>query len=214
MKTYTLRQNNSNKKVILPNWYSQIEVDNHTLINDDVQIYSFRSPQTIKIGKYCSIGRCSFYVDGDHNIKYATTFPFKELGYSKIAPENKNIKNPATIGNDVWIADEAVIYGNVNISDGVVIAGQSVITKDVPPYAVVAGNPAKIVKYRFDGKTIDLLLKLEWWNLNHEFICKELAPIIDNVEEFIKIAKEYKYNLIIDSQSSSAKHDSKKSMEK
>jgi acetyltransferase-like isoleucine patch superfamily enzyme len=194
LKTYTLRKDNSNTKIILPNWYSKIEMGNHTLINDDVQVYSFRSTQTIKIGKYCSIGKCSFYVDGDHNIKYATTFPFNELGYSRAAHENKNIKPPAIVGNDVWIADEATIYGNVNIANGAVIAGQSVVTKDVPPYAVVAGNPAKIVKYRFDIKTINLLLKLEWWDLDHEFICNELAPIMHDVKEFIKIAKKHKNN--------------------
>jgi len=196
LKTYTLKkESNSYKKLILPQWYSTIELGKHSLINDDIQIYSFRSPQTIKIGKYCSIGRCSFYVDGDHNISYVSTFPFKELGYSKTAPENKNIKPPAIVGNDVWICDEAVIYGNVNIANGAVIAGQSVVTKDVPPYAVVAGNPAKIVKYRFSHEIIEKLEIIQWWGLEHEFICKNLAPVIDDVDKFIKIAEDYKnYN--------------------
>ena len=186
LKVYTLNHEKYHKKIIIPRWYSKIELGNYSFVNDEARVYSFRSPQTIKIGKYCSIGKCSFYIDGDHNINYATTYPFKELGYCDNSIDNKNIKTPAIIGNDVWIADEAVIYGNVNIGNGAVIAGQSVVTKDVPPYAVVAGNPAKIVKYRFDEKIIGLLLELKWWDLDHEFICKELAPVIDNLPEFIE----------------------------
>jgi acetyltransferase-like isoleucine patch superfamily enzyme len=185
VKVYTLKQEKSNRKIILPNWYSKIELGNYSFVNDDAKVYSFRSSQTIKIGKYSSIGRCSFYVDGDHNIKLATTYPFKELGYCDEAVENKNIKSPATVGNDVWIADQATIYGNVNIGNGAVIAGQSVVTKDVPDYAVVAGNPSKIVKFRFNKETISHLQELKWWDLPHDLICSELAPVMDNIDEFI-----------------------------
>jgi acetyltransferase-like isoleucine patch superfamily enzyme len=69
------------------------------------------------------------------------------------------------IGNDVWIAESATIVGGVNIGDGAVIATKSVVTKDVPPYAVVGGIPAKIIKYRFDGETIEALLQIKWWDL-------------------------------------------------
>jgi acetyltransferase-like isoleucine patch superfamily enzyme len=192
LKTYTLKDEKSHKKKFFPTWYSKIDLGTYSFVNDNIKVHSFRSSQTIKIGKYCSIGDCSFYVDGDHNINYATTYPFNELGYSKSAPENKNIKQPAIIGNDVWIADESIIYGNVNISDGAIIAGQSVVTKDVPPYAVIAGNPAKIVKYRFSKEIIDKLLILKWWDLPHDFICSELAPVISNIDEFINILENHK----------------------
>lgn len=192
LKTYTLKQEKKYTKIILPQWYSKIEMGNYTFVNDRAKVHSFRSSQTVKIGKYCSIGNCSFYVDGDHNINYATTYPFNELGYSKLAPENKNIKKPPNVGNDVWICDESIIYGNVKIADGAVIAGQSVVTKDVPPYAIVAGNPAKIVKYRFSQKIIDKLLLLQWWDLPHEFICDELAPVINDIDIFISVLEKQK----------------------
>ena len=87
IKTYT----KSNKdKLIYPKWYSKIELGDYSYINDEAKVYSFRNPQTIKIGKYCSIGNCKFVIDGDHNIKFASTYPFNEFGYSKSAPENKH----------------------------------------------------------------------------------------------------------------------------
>jgi acetyltransferase-like isoleucine patch superfamily enzyme len=192
-KSYTLHNNSINfVKIVLPSWYSKIDLGDHSFINDATEINSFRSPQTITIGKYCSIGKCSFIVDGDHNIKYASTFPFQELGYSDIAPENKNIKLAPIIKNDVWIADNTFVYGGVIINDGAVIAGNSVVTKDVPPYAVVAGNPAKIVKYRFSKSIRKKLEETKWWDLPHDYIITELAPCIDNIELFIEKSNIYK----------------------
>ena len=185
IKSFTRHTPDKLIKLVIPKWYSKVELGNYSYMNDEVEIHSFRSPQTIKIGKYCSIGRCKFIIDGDHNIKFASTYPFNEFGYCASAPENKNIKTSPVIGNDVWIADEAVIYGGVTIGDGAVVAGYAVVTKDVPAYSVVAGNPAKVVKYRFDKKKIAHFERTQWWNLPHEVICKELAPVMDDVDEFL-----------------------------
>lgn len=173
-------------KYVFPKWYSKVKLGDFSFMNDDAEVHSFRLPQTIQIGKYCSIGKCQFIVDGDHNIKFASTFPFQEFGMSPNAPPNKNIKHAPIIGNDVWICDDAVIYGGVTVHDGAVVAGNAVVTKDVPPYAVVAGNPAKIVKYRFDEATIRRFAHVQWWDLPHEIIVTDIAPWIGDVDIFLK----------------------------
>jgi tetrahydrodipicolinate N-succinyltransferase len=98
--------------------------------------------------------------------------------------------SPIIIGNDVWIAADVKIKQGVKIGDGAVLATQSFVTKDVPPYAVVGGNPAKIIKYRFTEEQIKDLLEIKWWNWDDEEI-KKVVPLLvsDNIDEFIKIAK-------------------------
>lgn len=190
IKSFTKQTPNKLIKIILPTWYSKVELGDYSYMNDMADIQSFRTPQIVKIGKYCSIGNCKFIIDGDHNINFASTYPFNEFGYSKDAPENKNIKYAPIIGNDVWIADGAIIYGGVTIKNGAVIGGNAIITKDVPAYAVVAGNPGKIVKYRFTPEIIDRFEKIKWWDLDHEFICNKLAPVMNNIEEFLLLAEK------------------------
>ena len=93
------------------------------------------------------------------------------------------------IGNDVWIAENVTIIGNVNIGDGAIIAFGAIVTHDIPPYAIVGGVPAKIIKYRFSQEIIDELLELKWWNLPYEFIVT--LPFNDINQCILKI-KEYK----------------------
>jgi acetyltransferase-like isoleucine patch superfamily enzyme len=179
------------RKLVLPHWYSKLEISDYSYINDRAEIHSFRSPQTVAIGKYCSIGECKFIVDGDHNLTFVSTFPFRELGFSSAAPENKNVKAPPVVGNDCWVCDHAVIYGGVTVGHGAVVAGGAVVASDVPAYALVAGNPARVVRYRFDQETIERLLRVAWWDLPHKFVCDELAPVIADVDEFLTRAEGF-----------------------
>lgn len=188
IRSYTKQTPERTTKIILPKWYYTIDLGQYSYINDEAEVVSFRKPQKVQIGKYCSIGICKFIVDGDHNVHFASTYPFKEFNYSKTAKENANFKGTPVVQNDVWIGDGAIIYGGVTIHNGAVIAGQAVVTKDVPPYAVVGGNPARILKYRFDHDTINGFQKVQWWDMPHDVICESLAPFLDNPDLFLKQA--------------------------
>jgi acetyltransferase-like isoleucine patch superfamily enzyme len=188
-KSYTLAAPNALEKIILPRWYSRVDLGAHSYMNDAADVQSFRSPQRVRIGKYCSVGECRFVVDGDHDIRLASTYPFREFDCSPDAPLNARFKGAPVVGNDVWIADGAVVYGGVTIGNGAVVAGHAVVSKSVPPYAVVAGNPARIVKIRFDDATVARLEACRWWDLPHDVICHVLAPHICHVDKFVRRAE-------------------------
>ena len=146
-----------------------------------VTVKRWTSNDKVVVGKYCSIADgVVVYVDGNHRMDTFSTFPFRERLTWLECPPNNWGKEVPTIGNDVWIGDNVVIFSGVNIGDGAVVAGRSVVTKNVPPYSVVAGNPAQIVKYRFNPETIEKFLKYKWWDLPLDVIRKELIPIIDD----------------------------------
>ncbi|MBE6102685.1 MAG: CatB-related O-acetyltransferase [Selenomonas ruminantium] len=141
----------------------------------------------VMIGRYCSIGQGIFCVGSDHDYRRVTTSPFW-IHYSgewdcgwRIRPRRNHI----LIGNDVWIGDGARIMGGVHINNGAVIGAGAVVAKDVPPYAVVAGNPAKVIKYRFSQDIIDKLQRIKYWYWPYEEFLKNI-PMMYNVEEFVE----------------------------
>ena len=147
---------------------------------------------TVTIGNYCSLAkRIKFYVDGNHRYDHASTFPFFELGHNQDT-KNKNCwgKGAPKIGHDVWIGNDAVLMSGITIGHGSIIGANSVVTRDIPPYAIVAGNPARIVKYRFDADTIQQFLDVQWWDLPQSTVIKELAPLQYDVELFLDKAEE------------------------
>jgi chloramphenicol O-acetyltransferase type B len=161
----------------------------HSYGDIHVQVWT-RPDVVIKTGSFCSFAsNIWIFIDGNHQINTFSTYPFNRL-FPEVPLNNWGKENPV-IGNDVWIGRDVVIYSGVTIGDGAVIAGQSVITKSVPPYAVVAGNPARIVKYRFDEQTIRDLLAVRWWNLPDDFIRKHLLPVEGDIREVIRRCQEY-----------------------
>lgn len=153
-------------------------------------IHQWTRNDKVKTGKFCSLAyNIHIYIDGNHHYDTFSTYPFRELFNWTECPVNNWGKETPIIGNDVWIGDNVVIYSGCNIGDGSVVAGQSVVTKSVPPYAIVAGNPARIVKYRFDETTIQQLLKYKWWDLPLDIIRNRLIPYINNMTNFIRELK-------------------------
>ena len=139
------------------------------------------------IGKYCSIGSGAVFMmagNQGHRMDWVSTFPFYfQANIFKSAKNAYEKVGDTVIGDDVWIGSEAMIMAGVNIGSGAVVAARAVVTKDVPAYAVVGGNPAQVIRYRFDEETIAKLLKLKWWDWAEE-AAKEAMPLIcsENVQ--------------------------------
>lgn len=118
----------------------------------------------IEIGNFCSIGRHVSIQEDNHNIARTTTYFIERNLLGEEPAESAMVsKGKITIGHDVWIGAGAHVLSGVTIGHGAVIAAGAVVTQDVPPYAVVGGNPAKVIKYRFQPETIQMLLDSAWW---------------------------------------------------
>jgi acetyltransferase-like isoleucine patch superfamily enzyme len=135
------------------------------------------------IGAFCSIGSRVVLGHGKHPTDFLSTSPyfyFQELGYKSNSTPSMDqfwFIEPIRIGNDVWIGDGVFVKNGVTIGDGAIVAARSVVTKDVAPYTVVAGVPAKVIRHRFDQQTVEDLLALKWWNLPDDILRE--VPIDD-----------------------------------
>jgi acetyltransferase-like isoleucine patch superfamily enzyme len=150
---------------------------------------------TLRIGAFCSIAEgVTIFMGGEHRVDWVTTYPFNYLWKCGMhITGHPKTKGDVIIGNDVWIGLDAVIMSGVTVGDGAVIGARAVITKDVEPYAIYAGNPARLIRKRFDEPTIQQLLELEWWNCKDEEI-ERLIPLMlsGDVHTFIVEAGKIK----------------------
>ena len=187
----------------------QIDVGDYTIYNDFVAdpllfeknnvLYHYPiHKEKLIIGKFCSIacGMKFLFNCANHTQKSLSTYTFP-LFYEEWELEKSNIttawdnKGDIVIGNDVWIGYEAVIMAGVHIGDGAIIAARAVVTKDVPPYTIVGGTPAKEIRKRFDADVIQQLLMLKWWNWSTDKIRQCLPYIAEGkMNELLTITKE------------------------
>ena len=155
--------------------------------------YNFRVayPNT-SIGSFCSIGSGCVLGCGKHPLNFLSTSPyfyFDALHWKKKEVPSHNeywINEPVEIGHDVWLGEKVFVMNGVKIGTGAVVGTGSVVTKDVPPYAIVAGVPARLIRYRFEERVINELLASKWWELDDEIIKK--IPY-DNIEETLTFLK-------------------------
>ena len=188
---------------------SQIEVGDYTIYNDFVAdpllfeknnvLYHYPIHQEkLIIGKFGSIacGTKFLFNCANHTLKSLSTYTFP-LFYEEWELEKSNIttawdnKGDIVIGNDVWIGYEAVIMAGVHIGDGAIIAARAVVTKDVPPYTIVGGTPAKEIRKRFDAEVIQQLLMLKWWDWSADNIRQCLPYIMEGkINELLTIKKD------------------------
>lgn len=120
----------------------------------------------LRIGKFCSIAQnVTVFLGGEHRPDWVTTYPFNALVPAlSYIPGHPRTKGDVVIGNDVWLGDGATILSGVRIGDGAVVGARALVTKDVPPYGIVGGNPAKLLRYRFEPEVVSRLLGLRWWD--------------------------------------------------
>lgn len=147
---------------------------------------------TLRIGAFCSIAaRSQIFLGGEHRVDWVTTYPFAALWPEAHGIEGyPRIRGDVVIGNDVWIGSDAIILSGVAIGDGAVVAAGAVVTKSVPPYSVVAGNPAGVLRLRFDERSIQRLLVVKWWDWDDAKI-KQFLPLLlaDDIERFLAAAE-------------------------
>ena len=161
---------------------SGIEIGDYTMYNDFVNdprdfeknnvLYRYPiNGETLKVGKFCSIacGAKFLFTSANHTMHSISTYPFP-IFFEEWGLDVTNItsawdnKGDIVIGNDVWIGYEAIVLSGVTIGDGAIIGTRAVVTKDVPPYTIVGGIPAKPIRKRFSDEVISKLLELQWWN--------------------------------------------------
>ena len=172
-----------------------IEVGDYTIYNDFVHdprdfeinnvLYHYPiNGDKLKIGRYCSIacGSKFLFTSGNHALASLSTYTFP-IFYEEWGLDAKDIcgawdnKGDIIVGNDVWIGFEAVILSGVTIGDGAIIGARAVVTKDVPPYTIVGGVPAKPIRKRFDDRTIEKLLSSRWWDRDETTVKKAIPAI-------------------------------------
>jgi len=178
-------------------YYSRLK-DYAEIYNSSLGKYSYISQYSIinktKIGKFCSIANGCYIGLWEHNREVSThSFYLYQhsgdfvKGYKNYSKDNIE----TTIGNDVWIGANTVIIKGVSIEDGVIVGASSVVTKNIPAYAIVVGNPAKIIKYRYNKNDIKWLLELKWWNFSRDKLKKLIAKeAFLNFKLFKKLLKD------------------------
>ncbi len=147
----------------------------------------FHHANKLNIGRYCSISSdVKFVVGGQHVMTHVSTWPFDHfLNGTPLGGRSDKPAQTTQIGSDVWIGTGAHIGGGITVGHGAVIGGGAVVMKDVPPYAIVIGNPLRILRYRFDAPIIASLLQIAWWEWSPELIASRVESFYLPIEEFV-----------------------------
>ena len=160
----------------------------------NIQQHWANNGTVLSIGNFCSIANnLNIYMGGNHRADWVSTYPFGHINQHVFNTFNgeghPSTKGNVIIGNDVWIADNVTIMSGVTIGDGAIIANNSHVVRNVEPYSMVGGNPAKLIRYRFTAEQIEKLLQIKWWYWEHEKI-NQFAPLLCNtdIDHFIRAA--------------------------
>nr|WP_164116032.1 CatB-related O-acetyltransferase [Sphingorhabdus sp. Alg239-R122] len=157
-----------------------------------LEVRKFDDVTGLNIGKYCSFAaEVQVMLGGEHRHDWVTTYPFNVVDERHSAfTGHPASKGDVVIGDDVWIGREAIIMSGVTVGTGAVIAARALVVKDVPPYAIIGGNPAKLIKYRFDEKTIAKLLEIAWWDWPEDRVSNAMAYLLNtDIDAFLKAAE-------------------------
>jgi acetyltransferase-like isoleucine patch superfamily enzyme len=169
-----------------------VNVGRHTYGHDASTFCVFMRGATIDVGAFCSIApHVRILAGSEHVMTRATTFPMNALLFDPSAGNALDAIDRGTtrIGNDVWIGVGAIVLSGICVGDGAVIGAGAVVSKHVPPYAVVVGNPARILRYRFDEETSQRLLRLQWWEWSDEEMLTLRGAFTAGIEVFLEQAE-------------------------
>ena len=167
------------------------------LIRVNIGKYSYmgnnNSVMDTNIGNFCSIASYCAIGGGEHPVDWVSTSPYfysdNSSNGGNFSSIDFNSGETVNIGNDVWIGENCFIKSGVCIGNGAIIGAHSVVTNDIPDYAIAVGSPAKIIKYRFDREIIEKLKEIKWWDLSESNL-KKYAHLFNNPEEFLETYKE------------------------
>lgn len=191
-RTCFLKNIITNPQIIVGDYtYYDDPIDIHNFEKNVLYLFPFMGDKLI-IGKFCQIATgARFIMNGaNHAMDGVSTYPFKVMGKSwSEAPINVTSKGDTVIGNDVWIGNSATIMQGVHIGDGAIIGTNALVTKDVEPYTIIGGNPAQMIRKRFDDETIQVLLELAWWNWPIGKISNNLQAIVSGDIESLNISR-------------------------
>ena len=169
-----------------------VEIGDFTYGNP--RVVSFNEGAKLVIGRFCSVAQeVRIMLGGEHRPDWVTTYPFNaQIEQFRYIQGHPKSKGDVIIGHDVWIGMGTTILSGVHIGSGAVIGANALVAKDVPDYAIVAGNPAKLIRYRFRQPVINRLLATEWWNWNDESLL-EAIPLLQSsqIEEFLAFADKH-----------------------
>lgn len=180
------RKNKHNRTILLSLCpLNLISVGNYSY--GRLKVSSMNHKSHLSIGSFCSIaGEVTFLLNAEHDISTISTYPFKVMVMGQKA--EACTKGDIIVDDDVWIGERATIMSGVHIGQGAVIAAGSVVTHDIPPYAVVGGVPAKIIKYRFSKEIIDGLLKVDYSKLTKERISTHIDELYSKLSDVKQLA--------------------------
>ncbi len=180
-KKWRQRNQHNNTSIVRVSAMDHIKVGKHTYGN--LYVHCSNKVNKLVIGSFCSIAEnVSFIVSSDHELHYLSSFPFGKIILN--GPDEGKSKGDIVIEDDVWIGFNSTILSGVKVSQGAVVAAGSVVTCDVPPYAIVGGVPARVIKYRFESPIMEYLCTFDYDQLDEEMISKhqkELTTLIDNM---------------------------------
>jgi acetyltransferase-like isoleucine patch superfamily enzyme len=178
---------------------SKIKVGRFTYGHEDIHVREWGEGFNLEIGQFCSIADgVTVFLGGNHRTDYISTYPFGHVFQNRLGNEkvkgHPQSNGDVSIGNDVWIGSGTTILSGVSIGNGAVLAARSLITKNVEPYQVVGGNPAKVIRERFSPDVVRILEELAWWDLDLDEI-KDLRAILGgkpNKQELQRIVRKLK----------------------
>lgn len=171
------REMNSHNETVMNNEFDMNLVHVGKCTYGELNILNHSEKNQVIIGNYCSIAsNVTFIACADHPINTISTFPFKVKCLHSVLREAIS-KGDIIIEDDVWIGQNAIVLSGVRVGQGAVIAAGSVVTKDIPPYSVVGGNPARVIKYRFEEKIVNELLKVDFGKLDDFQIASHIEDL-------------------------------------